>query len=212
MKIIALGASVMAGAELKDHKSVWPGLYAKLQGFEFKNLSYSGCSTQYVLRTLLSSLQEEVDSCFYVIHWPHSIRFEYVNKEDDSWIQLGPTMENDNLVKKVYYGDINSYLGDKWSTLLIIYAAQQAISNTHHRFAMTLEDGFVYETEFHNPDYISFLQDQTKKSILWFEEKSWSNWTRDNQYPIGPDNHPLEPAHQAALDLFLPSYKKILSN
>jgi hypothetical protein len=208
-KVIIIGASVMTGAELKNPDSVWPILFAKSKSLPYKNFSLVGCSPQYVLRTLLSSLSNETEPCFYIIHWPNAIRFEYVEKSDNSWIQLGPT-DKESQIKKTYYGSINSYLGDKWSSLLYVYSALQALKNTHHKFAMTLEDKFVYETQHHNPDYVSFLQSQTKNHILWFDSMSWTDWVKHHGFALGLLNHPLEAAHEEAFSLFESVYNNIL--
>jgi hypothetical protein len=208
-KVVILGASVMTGAELKNCTSVWPILFANSQGMIYENLSLSGCSPQYILRTLFSAIHTQTEPCFFIIHWPNAIRFEYVEKTDDSWTQLGPT-DPESPIKKFYYGSINSLLGDKWSCLLLIYAAQQALKNTHHKFAMTVEDDFIYKTKFHNPDYVEFLQTYTKNDILWFENESWTEWVKRNGFKLGPGNHPLEEAHESAFRLFQPLYKDIL--
>jgi hypothetical protein len=209
MKLIVLGASVMAGAELNSQDLIWPAQYAASQGLIYENYSLSGCSTQHVLRILYSSVLKQTEPCFYVIHWPTAIRYEYVDKKDDSWIQISPISDN-NLVHKVYYGEINSYLGDKWNTLLMIFSAQQAMIKNNHKFAMTVDDDFLYETQWHNPDYVEFLQNHTRDSILWFEGNTWSKWAKQKDFPHGIHNHPLEPAHYAAFKLFEPIYNNIL--
>lgn len=209
MKVISIGASVIAGAELKSPDNTWPALYAQSKNFEFENLGETGCAAQRVLRALLDSFQKETSPCFYIIHWPTSIRFEYVNKIDNSWITISPNTSND-IVNKIYYTEINSYLGDKWNTLLLIFSAQQALKNSPHKFAMTVDDDFLYDTQWHNPDYVTALQQRTKDSILWFDNQVWSIWAKENNFLHGLGNHPLEEAHDAAFKLLQPTYDLIL--
>jgi hypothetical protein len=206
-KIVAIGASVLAGEELDNPQAVWPKLYADSRGLDYENLASIGCSTQYVLRTLLANLDQ--DPCLFILHWPNSIRFEYVNKDDDSWIQVNPYTA-ESAVKKIYYADINSYLGDKWNTLLMLYTAQQALTNTHHRYVMTVDDDFLYTTQYHNPSYVKFLQDQTKDCVTWFDNTTWEHWCDQQQFPRGPFKHPLEEAHQAAFEYFDSLYDTII--
>lgn len=209
MKVISIGASVIAGAELQSPNNTWPALYAQSNNFDFENLGETGCAAQRVLRVLFESLQKESSSCFYVIHWPTSIRFEYVNKDDNTWKTISPNTSTD-LVNKVYYTEINSYLGDKFNTLLLIFAAQQALKNSQHKFAMTVDDNFLYDTKWHNPEYVTFLQAQTKDSVLWFDQYVWSDWAKQKGFPHGVGNHPLELAHSEAFKLLSPIYNTLL--
>jgi hypothetical protein len=201
----------MAGDELASPDSVWPAQYAISRGLAYENLARTGCSVQYVLRTLLSHMAAQTESCFYVIHWPTSIRYEYVNKDDDSWIQISPNTDN-TMVNKIYYSEINSYLGDKWNALSAIFSAQQALQLGNHKFAMSVDDDFLYQTQWHNPDYVQILQRHTQDSIMWFEDDVWSVWAKKNNFPHGCGNHPLEAAHNAAISLLESAYDNILES
>lgn len=210
MKIMALGASVIFGDELTSPDHVWPALYATSRGLEFENLAQPRVGPQAVLRNLAASLSKNSDPSLYIIHWPTPIRWEYVDRDTDSWIQVSPTSP-ENQVKKVYYSEINSLLGDKWNLLLWIYSAQKLLENSPHQWTMTLEDDFVYDKQWHNPDYVNFLQDSTKSGITNFEDQCWSQWTQRCGFERGSGGHPLEPAHARAFELFAPQYDQLIA-
>lgn len=210
MKIAALGASVMFGDELASPDHVWPALYAASRGLKFENLSQPRIGPQAVLRTLVSSLSRNSDPTLYIIHWPTPIRWEYVDRDTDSWIQVSPNSQ-ENQVKKIYYSEINSQLGDKWNLLLFIYSAQQLLNASPHQWVMTLEDDMVYDRRWHNPDYVSFLQDSTESTVSKFEGQCWARWTEFSGFKRGPYGHPLEPAHVRAFELFAPQYDQLIA-
>jgi hypothetical protein len=216
-KVIAIGDSFLAGAELKNPNLVWPGLFAKHGGLEYDCRARGGHTSQYVLRTLLDTLHKETEPCFFVIHWPSAIRLEYVNKDCDTWVQISPNAilhgnKNSEDVKKMYYQHMNSLLGDKWHNLLMIYSAIQALKQTSHCYAMTTVDDFIFSTEFHNPGYVEFLQTNCRDHIHWFEGLTFLKWASHNNFAHGSGGHPLEHAHQCAFEYFDPIYKKLIAN
>jgi hypothetical protein len=216
-KVISIGDSFLAGAELKNPNLVWPGLFAKQYGLEYHCLAQGGHTSQFVLRTLIDSLHRETQPCFFVIHWPSAIRVEYVNRDCDTWVQINPNSivhgnKNSEDVKKIYYQHMNSLLGDKWHNLLMIYSAIQALKQTSHCYAMTTVDDFLFSTEFHNPGYVEFLQTNCKDHIQWFNGLTFLKWAENNSFALGPGGHPLEEAHHAAFEYFEPIYKKLIAN
>jgi hypothetical protein len=215
-KIIAIGDSFLAGSELKNPNLVWPGLFAEQYGFEYHCLAQGGHTSQYVLRTLLDTLHRETEPCFFVIHWPSAIRFEYVDRDSDNWIQINPNaVLNGNKysqeIQTMYYKHMNSLLGDKWHNLLMIYTAIQALELTQHCYALTTVDDFLFSTDFHNPDYIKFLQKNCKDRVHWFEGMTFLQWSDRNNHKRGPLGHPLEEAHRHAFEYFEPTYKKLIA-
>lgn len=224
MKVISIGDSFLYGTELADCHSnqasakTWPALYAAAIGAEYQCLARPGHTSQYVLRTLLSVINQQTQPCFYVIHWPSALRTEYVNKQDDSWIQITPNMilpsdtAQSKTVQKIYYSEMNSLLEDKWHNLLMIYTAVQALTSNQCRFAMSTVDDFLYHTDFHNPDYVLYLQQHTEKYINWFDQLPFHHWAQHQQWPIGPGGHPLEQAHAEAFLCVQDTYNNILKD
>jgi len=219
-KVISIGDSFLYGLELSDCNNgqasqlTWPALYAQHIGAEYTCLAQPGHSCQYVLRTLLDSLQVE-QNCFYIILWPSSIRHEYYNKENNQWTQLTPNIilnqtDTSDLVCKTHYSSVNSLLGDKWQNLLNIYAATQALKNSNNFFSMSVISDFIFETEFFNPPYITFLQEKTRNYITQFDGLDFYTWAKQQNFSCGPGGHPLEEAHQNAYKYLKLIYKGIL--
>ena len=216
-KVIAIGDSFLAGSELQKPNTTWPGLFAKHHGVDYQCLAQPGHSSQFVLRTLFDALNTETDPCFFVIHWPSAVRFEYVDRVRDVWVQIGVNgIRHSNQysadVQKLYYQHINSLLGDKWNNLLMIYSAVQALKQTSHCSVMTTVDDFLFATNFHNPSYVKFLQQQCQDHVHWFNGMTFLQWSDHNQFVRGPNGHPLEQAHQRAFEYFEPVYTALISN
>lgn len=214
-KVIAIGDSFLAGSELQNTRNVWPGLFADTHHLEYECQAKPGHTSQFVLRTLFEKLLTETDSCLFVIHWPSALRFEYVDRDNDSWVQINPNaILNGNIysteVQKIYYQHMNSLLGDKWNNLLMIYSAIQALKNTSHCCAMTAVDDFLFSTDFHTPPYVEFLQTECKSQIHLFDGLTFLQWSDHNKFPKGRYGHPLEQAHQRAFEYLNPTYKKLI--
>lgn len=216
-KVIALGDSFLAGSELKRSDTVWPALFAKQHDLEYQCQARPGHTSQFVLRTLFDAIHHEADPCFFVIHWPSAMRFEYVDRDRDAWVQINPNgvlngNEQSSQVQKIYYQYVNSLLGDKFSNLLMIYTAIQTLKITHHQYAMTTVDDFLFATDFHNPSYVEFLQINCAEHVLDFDKMTFMQWCKQHKFACGPGGHPLEAAHQAASKYFTPLYNKLISN
>ena len=216
-KVIAIGDSFLAGSERKRPNTTWPGLFAAHHGVDYQCLAQPGHTSQFVLRTLFDTLNIETDPCFFVIHWPSAIRFEYVDRDREVWVQINPNAvlhsnQYSADVQKLYYQHINSLLGDKWNNLLMIYSAVQALKQTPHCLAMTTVDDFLFATDFHNPSYVEFLQQHCQDHVHWFNDMTFLQWTDHNQFARGPGGHPLEQAHQHAFEYFNPVYTALISN
>ena len=216
-KVIAIGDSFLAGSELKKPEATWPALFARHCNLKYQCLAQPGHTSQFVLRTLFDTLRTETDPCFFVIHWPSAMRFEYVDRDCDAWIQINPNaVLNGNQystdVQKLYYQHVNSLLGDKWNNLLMIYSAVQALTQTSHCWSMTAVDDFLFATDFHNPGYVEFLQQQCQDHVRWFNGMTFLQWSDHHQFTRGPGGHPLEQAHQHAFEYFSPVYTALISN
>ena len=215
-KVIAIGDSFLAGAELRSPALTWPALFANESKLDYQCLARSGHSIEFVLRTLLESLHRETEPCFFVLHWPSAMRFEYVDKQNDTWVQINPNNilfgnDSSETVKKIYYQHVNSLLGDKWRALSTIFSAVLALKQTNHVYVMTTVDDFLFETEFHNPPYIEYLQKQCRSEIKDFNGLPFHQWADKNNFPKGPHGHPLESAHRAAFEFTKPLYQQILN-
>lgn len=219
-KIIAVGDSFLYGNELPDctpekpSNLTWPALIAQEMGLQYQSLSKPGHSVQFVLRELIESVTKE-NNVFYIILWPSANRYEYLNKDNNNWTQLTPNnilngtdMSPD--IHKLYYSHVNSLLGDKWQNLLCIYTALQVLKNSKNLFSMSVISDFIYNTEWHNPPYVKFLQDETKPYITQFDGLNFVDWANKCNFPIGIRMHPLTEAHAAAAKYWVSAYQTLL--
>jgi hypothetical protein len=214
-KVVAIGDSFLAGSELANPNTTWPALFANKYQLEYQCLAKAGHSIQFVVRTLFESIHTESQNCLFVIHWPNALRMEYVDKQHDTWIQINPNAvllgnEHSTEVQSMYYKHMNSLLGDKWHSLVMISSALAVLKQTGHRYAMTTVDDFLFATDFHNPTYVEFLQHKCKDEIYQFNDLTFLKWAEANNFTFGPRGHPLEQAHQKAFEYFEPVYKKLI--
>lgn len=212
-QVISFGDSFFYGSELSDctltrpSLSTWPALFAKSNNVDYLCLAKPGHSPQYVLRTILDNLHQR-DSLF-VIMWPSANRYEYYNKESNNWTQLTPNNSNSD-IHKVYYGHVNSLLGDKFNLLSCIYTAVQALTSSNIKFTMSLISDFIYTEEFFNPEYVNFLKKETQPYVSMFDGFTFTDWAARLNFTHGTNGHPLEDAHDAAYKYLEPTYKELL--
>ena len=214
-KVIAIGDSFFAGAELHDATSVWPCLYANEIGVEFHNRSRGGCGSKWVLKELLSSIYNEHEPCLYILLWPYLSRRDYYDKDSEDWYALGPMahtykgkyQDSIESVRKHYFADMHSFLDDKIQNLCMIHHALLALQQTKHQWVMHISDSEIYETTWFQDDPVKLLQDQTVWAITTFEDDlNFVDWSKKHGCHLGEYGHPLEDAHRLAFEFFKPKY------
>jgi hypothetical protein len=62
----------------------------------------------------------------------------------------------------------------------------------------------------HDPRYLEVLQQKLKKYLVNFDGVNFLDWSKKNKFTISDSWHPLEEAHQAASEYWLPAVKKLL--
>jgi hypothetical protein len=204
MKLKSFGCSFIYGSDLADcnqtsSQSTWPALIAKKSGLEYKCFARPGIGN---LRILESILSESVDSTndLYVIGWTWIDRFDFTDLVD-SWETILPV---DQTIKaEFYYRNLHSQYRDKLSTLIYIKTAIDTLEQKKIPFIMTYMDELIFENTWHTTPAITNLQQHISHYMCNFEEKTFLDWSRKNNYPISDLLHPLEPAHTAAADLIL---------
>jgi hypothetical protein len=104
-----------------------------------------------------------------------------------------------------------STLWDKWRSLQAIYGIQQFLKSLHVSNIQTYMDYEIWDRDWHAPDYIKTLQKLTEKDLENFQGQNFLDWSRSKGFSVTePGWHPLEKAHQAASDLWIDSYWKLL--
>ena len=86
-----------------------------------------------------------------------------------------------------------------------------ALRTNNCKFIMTYMDDLVLDTKYHCPDNIIFLQNQIKPFLTNFDGSNFLQWSQNKKFPISSKWHPLEEAHQAAFDFWLPKVSTLLN-
>jgi hypothetical protein len=64
------------------------------------------------------------------------------------------------------------------------------------------------DPNWHDPKYISIMQDKIKLSLTDFQGKNFLDWSRDRGFEISDNWHPGEAAHRAAAEYMLPKIRQ----
>jgi len=73
-------------------------------------------------------------------------------------------------------------------------------------------DSELFETRWFCDGYIQELQNFILPNMHSFNKLNFLDWSKKNNFKItNPGWHPLEDAHNAAAEYWLPTYKKLLN-
>lgn len=226
-KIVGFGDSFVFGSELANnpvgHRS-WIGLAAKKLGVEYETVSVPGCGNENIARQILTYFSNHpADSTLAVVNWTWGARWDFYIPGKEQWTTLGLTCVPSKLAPMVgheeaekildFYSKYPGYstLWDKWRTLQSIYASQQFMKSLGVASIQTFMDYEMWDQTWHAPDYIKALQELTRPELQNFQGKNFLDWSREHNFPVTePGWHPLEPAHEAACELWLESYEQAL--
>lgn len=226
-KIVGFGDSFVFGSELKDNvngNKSWVGLAAKQLGVDYQTTAVPGCGNENISRQVFSYFSNHPkEHTLAVINWTWGARWDFYIPKVENWTTLGLTCVPSKLSHLVgldeatkvleFYNKYpgHSTLWDKWRTLQTIYCTQQFLKSIGVPSIQTYMDAEMWDKTWHAPDYICTLQDLTQPALQTFEGKNFLDWSRDRGYPVTePAWHPLEPAHQAACELWIPAYHRAL--
>mgnify|MGYP000394288430 CR=1 FL=1 len=132
-----------------------------------------------------------------------------------------------NIAKKIKKCDIDhqkklqeayiEYISDnelmnKFNSLQSIYCSTSFLLHKNIKFIQTNMDSELFETRWFCDGYIQELQKFIFPQMESFNNLNFLDWSRKNNFEITKKGwHPLEDAHNAAADFWLPMYKKILN-
>jgi len=68
----------------------------------------------------------------------------------------------------------------------------------------------LLDQQWHCPNYVRVLQDQIIPHLKSFDGETFLEWSRRNNYAESNSWHPLEQAHTAAANWWLPTFKELL--
>lgn len=218
MNLISFGCSFIYGSDLADDGQglctpmpdgtfkprfshlTWPALMAKKLNYTYDSYALPGIGNLQIGEQVLNQLAVGQQG-LYVISWTWIDRFDHYNSHTNCWQTIMPADKNSE--SHVYYQYLHSQYQDKLSNLIIIKLVIDSLKQKNQPFIMTYMDDLIFETEWHTSPAVATLQNYCRDHMFNFDNMTFLNWSRANQYPESPHWHPREQAHQAASDYVL---------
>ena len=219
MKLKSFGCSFIYGSDLPDEIILpgsrasnysWPALIADQTGLTYECYARPGTGNLRILERIIEQSISNNSSDLFVIGWTWIDRFDYYNNNNDINYTIMP-MQNTNLAN-FYYKNVHSQYRDKLTTLIHIRSAVDLLQQKQIPFIMTCMDNLIFETEWHTSQAIKDLQEYVTPYITNFDNKTFLEWSQENNFPISPTLHPLKEAHQAGAKLMLSKIKSHFNN
>lgn len=219
-KISSFGCSLTFGTELADDgchlemptasNLTWPALVAQRLGWHYKCYATGGIGNLCIMdRVLKHSYYNPKD--VFVINWTFIDRFDYSDPAGvhfdrglRDWSTARPS-ESDQ-VSEWYYRQVHSEYRDKLTALIYIKTTIDYLKARNISFVMTAIDDLLWCTKWHAPAHVTELQDHVRPHVKDFQGRNFLDWARLQGFEITAAGHPLEAAHAAAAELFLPKF------
>ncbi len=141
-------------------------------------------------------------------------------KNNDFSRQLKETLNKKSKISIDYQKQLESmyieYISDnemmnKFNSLQSIYCATTFLLNKGIKFVQTNMDNEIFETKWFCDGYIQELQKFILPHMSSFNDLNFLDWSRKNNFKVTePGWHPLDDAHEAAAEYWLPTYKELL--
>lgn len=208
----SFGCSFIYGSELPgtDPYSIvapstltWPALIASRLNLNYCCYARPGQGNLKIYSDILANSYQNDDS-FYMINWTWIDRFDYVNPQEQ-WKTLRPSESGS--VEKFYYRNLHSQIVDMITSASLIVSAAEHLNSLGCSFVMTYMDQNLFtavDPTWHNPRYVQVLQQKLSGILMNFDGLNFLEWSRLHNYKISSNLHPLESAHDAAADYWLP--------
>jgi hypothetical protein len=152
--------------------------------------------------------------------FPFEEHQEIENIDLKNQIRYPNVQEKQKKIEKSYQQHLQKmyieYISDnemmnKFNSLQSIYCATAFLLSKGTKFVQTAMDSELFETKWFCDGYIQELQDFILPNMYAFNDLNFLDWSRKNKFKItNPGWHPLEDAHNAAVEYWLPTYKKLL--
>jgi hypothetical protein len=216
--IKSFGCSFIYGSELHDINleyptapsySTWPALIAKKLELDYECYAGPGQGNFKIYCDILANSYHN-DQSVYLINWTWIDRFDFVDS-NETWQSLRPAEEA--VLEQFYYRNFHSQLCDMISSASYIVSAIDHLNSLNCQYVMTYMDYNLLtpvDPNWHDPKYLEVLQHKLSKILVNFDDKNFLDWSQKNNFEISSQWHPLEQAHSAAADYWLPAVKKLL--
>ena len=226
MIIGAFGDSFLFGSDLSDiqnfdalhwfipSNNTYPALIAQQLQLQYYCTALPGQGNKVISDDVIRTVVQRGSDAFYFINWSWIDRFEYLGtaKVGDAigWESTlpGDNNNNSNYYYKNFYTDIDA----KLSNLMYINTALECLLANKCKFIMTYMDHLLFDTEYNTSVSIEYLQNKIKSHCTNFNGMNFLEWSRANQFPESNHWHPLEQAHKAAADYWLPKVHTLLNS
>jgi hypothetical protein len=220
MNLKSFGCSFIFGSELSDvgvndfyangSKLTWPAHLARHFELDYYCYARPGAGNLQITEQVLGQLACN-EHALYVIGWTWIDRFDYINKTNNywpgnHWNTITPAT-NDKL-SETYYKHLHSEYQDKLTTLLYIRTVIETLKQKNYPFIMTYIDNLLFDRQWHTTPVIVALQEYIKPHMIQFDGLNFLEWSQQNGFPIGQENHPLAAAHQVAGDYMIEIFNK----
>lgn len=183
----------------------WPALIADQCQYKYHCYANGGSSNSAIARTVLDSFHKDA---LNVIQWTWIDRTEYVDLETNTWQQIRPSEEENNISKE-YYRNFQSELQDKWINLNIIVNTLQYLEARNIPYVCHVLDQLLLDQTYHVPAYVKKLQEYLTSRVHWFPGRTtFFEWAKLEKFPISDAWHPLEQAHQEAAKIWQATYEQ----
>ena len=223
MKITSYGDSFIFGIDMIDAEMIpntpgrpsqhtWPALLSQHLGYRYRCRAYPGCGNLLIAERILLDINRLAqEKSTVIIGWTWIDRFDYNDtSKDDSWNTIRPV--DKAAIAKTYYRDLHSEYRDKLTSLMTIKLTIDTLKQNTIPFIMTYMDELLFDQRWHTSNSIEYLQNYVKPYMTAFEGQTFLDWSRSNNYPIGPGGHPLETAHQNAAGYMIKVFDKEISH
>jgi hypothetical protein len=187
----------------------WPALISKQLNLTHECYALPGQGNFKIYSDILANSYRDEKSVF-VINWTWIDRFDYVDSEG-YWKTLRPA--NENQEQRFYYRHLHSQLSDMITSASYIVAAAEHLKSLNCPYIMTYMDYNLLtpiDPTWHDPRYLEVLQEKLGKILVDFNGNNFLDWSRANNFAVSKSWHPLETAHAAAADYWLPAVQQLL--
>jgi hypothetical protein len=211
MKLKSFGCSFVYGCDLDDAATnglgasplSWPALLAQRLGLTYECHAFPGIGNLQILQRLLQQLQDP-EPAVHVVSWTWIDRFDYQAHGGSDWNTIRPTCEH--ATAQHYYRNLHSQYRDQLATLTYMTTALTVLQKTPWPWVFVCMDDLVLENCYPNQRSLRPLQNLVRPTLTDFDGTNFLQWSRQQEFAISAQLHPLQQAHQAAADLI---YKKL---
>ena len=222
----AFGDSFLFGSDLKDiqdplsvywfypSKLTYTALLAQQLDLQYYCTALPCQGNKVIADDIIRTVALRGNDVFYFINWSWIDRFEYLGESrvggSSGWESTLPGKNNNE--SNFYYKHFHSDVDSKLSSLLYINTVLDILLKEKCKFIMTYMDSLLFDKQWHCPASIDYLQDKVKPYMQNFDGMNFLDWSKKNNFKVSNNWHPLEEAHQAASEYWLPKVRTLLNS